>query len=586
MYATIHSFQPLKSFFSCKSQRCHEVIRVMIHFFIMEERIRKAVDEALQSIGAGELSFAVERPSESSHGDYATNAALVAAKTLGKKPHEIADQIAQILITALGTNIVSRVAVAGPGFVNITLSKEAVTLAIVEADAQGTEWGKGSINIGQRVLIEYTDPNPFKEMHIGHLMSNIIGEAIARLIGNEGATVIRANYQGDVGPHVAKALWSLQKSGITEPATAKEIGEAYTTGSRAYEEFPDAKGEIDALNQAVYAGTNREIMELWRKGRDVSLAAFEHLYKILGTHFDYYFFESETAESGLRIVRDGIKRGVFEESEGAVIYRGEKKGLHTLVFITSKGTPTYEAKDIGLAFLKEERVGSNRSIIVTAAEQIGHFSIVLAALSEIAPLIAQKTSHVPHGFLRLASGKMSSRAGNVITATELIQSVIARASEKNDDPLIAEQVALGAIKYMILRQAPGSDIIFDEEKSLSLEGDSGPYLQYALVRAKSVLSTAEGKAGAPAAGAPATPYLLERVILHFPEVVTRSAHELAPNLLVSYLTELAGEWNSFYAQERIRDGEYEAHKLMLARAFVNTMTNGLTLLGIPAPEKM
>ncbi len=552
----------------------------------MEERIRKAVGEALVQVGAGDTVFAIERPNDPSHGDYATNAALAAAKSLGEKPHKVADELARLLIDSLGKDIASHVAVAGPGFVNITLAREAVALAVAEADAKGEEWGRGDANAEQRVMVEYTDPNPFKEMHIGHLMSNVIGEAVARLNENENATVIRANYQGDIGPHVAKALWGLRKAGVTEPATAHEIGEAYAAGSQAYEESPEAKAEIDSLNQALYAGTNPELAELWRKGRDISLSAFEQLYKVLGTHFDYYFYESETAESGVRIVRGGIKQGVFEESEGAIIYRGEKKGLHTLVFITSKGTPTYEAKDIGLAFLKEERVQSDRSIIVTAAEQIGHFKIVFAALGELAPLIAAKTTHVPHGFLRLASGKMSSRAGNVITAVELIGDVIKSASEKNADPLIAEQVALGAIKYMILRQAPGSDIIFDEEKSLSLEGDSGPYLQYALVRAKSVLAQAEAGKQKKENDGPSEPYLLERCILHFPEVVARAARELSPNLLVTYLTELAGEWNSFYAQERIIGGAFEAHKLLLARAFVQTMTNGLTILGIPVPEKM
>ncbi|MFZ3043736.1 MAG: arginine--tRNA ligase [Minisyncoccia bacterium] len=549
----------------------------------MEERIRKAVGKALAQAGAPEVVFTVERPNDAVHGDYTTNAALIAAKSLGKKPHEVADGIAAFLIDALGKDIASHVSVAGPGFVNITLAREAVSFAVAEADAKGLEWGKGSVDAEQRVIVEYTDPNPFKEMHIGHLMSNVIGESLARLIGNEGAKVIRANYQGDVGPHVAKAIWGLRKAGTSEPATAKEIGEAYAAGSRAYEDSPEAKAEIDELNQAIYTGTDHVLMEEWRKGRDVSLAAFEQLYKVLGTKFDYYFFESETSESGMRIVQDGLNKGVFEESEGAVIYRGEKKGLYTLVFITSKGTPTYEAKELGLAFLKEERAQSDRSIIVTAAEQIGHFKVVLAALSDIAPLIAEKTTHVPHGFLRLTSGKMSSREGNVITAAGLIEDIAKKAGEKSPDPLIAEQVAIGAIKYMVLRQAPGSDIIFDPEKSLSLEGDSGPYLQYALVRAKSVLVQA-GSASKPEA--PEHPYLLERIILHFPEVAARAARELAPNLLVNYLTELAGEWNSFYAAERIVGGDHEAYKLMLARAFVNTMVNGLALLGIPTPEKM
>lgn len=565
----------------------------------MEEQIRKEIRAALERFGAKDVAFVVERPTDSVHGDYATNAALAAAKQLGKNPRSLADELARHLIDSLGDSVASHVSVAGPGFVNITLSREAVTLAVAEAAApsfapatqgaseghsRATNWGKGDAQKGRRVIVEYTDPNPFKEMHIGHLMSNVIGESLARLIESEGAAVVCANYQGDVGPHVAKAIWGLRKAGITEPSTAQELGEAYAAGSRAYEESPGAKAEIDELNQDIYKKTDAALMEEWRKGRDVSLAAFELLYKILGTHFDYYFFESETAESGTRIVRDGLNKGVFEESEGAVIYRGEKKGLHTLVFITSRGTPTYEAKDIGLAFLKEERVQTDRSIIVTAAEQIGHFKVFLAALREMAPTIAAKTTHVPHGFLRLTSGKMSSREGNVITAAGLIDDIIKKALVKNPDPLVAEQVALGAIKYMVLRQAPGSDIIFDPEKSLSLDGDSGPYLQYALVRAKKILTYASTNENG--AQEPRAPYALERLIVHFPDVVARAADSLAPNILTTYLTELASAWNSFYATEQVLGSPEEAYKQRVARAFANTMTNGLSLLGIPAPERM
>lgn len=434
-----------------------------------------------------------------------------------------------------------------------------------------------------RVMIEYTDPNPFKEMHIGHLMSNTIGEAVARLIENEGALVMRANYQGDVGPHVAKALWGLMDAGIAEPADARELGKAYAHGAKAYENSPKVKEEIDAINRAVYAGANPEIAELWRKGRAVSLAAFEEIYRRLGTKFDYYFFESETAEPGMEIVRDGLTRGIFEESEGAVVYRGEKKGLHTRVFITAHGTPTYEAKEIGLAFLKEERWSADRSLILTAHEQVGHFEVVNAALLDIAPSLAKKTTHIAHGFLKLTSGKMSSREGNVITAAELLKEVIEKAREKNADPVIAEAVAVGALKFMALRQAPGSDIVFDPEKSLSLEGDSGPYLQYALVRARKILSYAARGAGR---DTPAEPYPLERLITHYPEIAARAARLLAPNLLVSYLLELAAAWNSFYAKEQVLGSPEEEYKMRVTRAFAHTMTNGLSLLSIPAPEKM
>jgi arginyl-tRNA synthetase len=569
----------------------------------MEERIRQAIQGALAKAGlrhaeAGSghakagAAFVVERP-DMAHGDYATNAALVAAKQLGKNPHSLAESLAPLIEEALGSDA-GRVEVAGPGFINITLAPDVIRAITAEA-AESAEWGKGSAEAGKRVGIEYSNPNPFKEIHIGHLMSNVVGESLSRLIANSGATVIRDTFGGDVGPHVAKALWALRKKGTIEIESAKQIGEAYAQGSNAYDTDEIAKAEIDALNVEIYDAVEHQadavvsaerqaLLTLWRSGREVSMAEFRRLFKILGTKLDYEFFDSDTTEPGMRIVRDGLEKGIFEKSDGAVIYRGEKVGLHTLVFITSRGTPTYEAKDVGLAFLREERIATDEVIIVTAVEQIGHFKVFLAALSEIAPLIAAKTKHAPHGLLRLPSGKMSSRKGNVITGADLVEEMIAKASEKNSDPLIAEQVAIGAIKYMILRQGPGTDIIFDPEKSLSLEGDSGPYLQYALVRAVKILSYNSEDAGG--AEVPEAPYALERVIIHYPEIAARAARELAPNLLVNYLSELAGAWNAFYATEQVLGSQEEQYKQRVARAFAQTMANGLGLLGIPAPERM
>jgi len=315
----------------------------------MEERIRKVVAGALKELGAAGTAFVVERPGDPVHGDYATNAALAAAKMLEKNPRELADSLAQYLTEMLG-HVVSHVAVAGPGFVNITLAREAVTLAIAEADAQGAAWGKGTAESGKRVIVEYSNPNAFKEMHIGHLVGTVVGEAVSRLIENDGATLARDTFGGDIGPNVAKALWGLRKNNINEPTTADEIGSAYVAGSQAYESDPEAKADIDALNQAIYAGEDRELMELWRKGRDVSVEEFRRIWKILGTHFDFEFFDSDTTQAGLRVVQDGLAKGIFQKSDGAIIYDGEKKSVHTMVFITSHDTPTYEAKDIGLAF--------------------------------------------------------------------------------------------------------------------------------------------------------------------------------------------------------------------------------------------
>ena len=549
----------------------------------MEEKIRKAIEEALRKAGAEGGAFSVERPSDLAHGDYATNAAMATAKKVGTAPRALAESLVTELKDALGEDA-EKVEVAGPGFINITLSKAAVAFAVDEAVAKGEEWGKGDAEKGKRVLIEYSNPNAFKEMHAGHLVGTIIGESLSRLIENEGATVARDTFGGDVGPNVAKALWALRKHGVTEPESAKQIGEAYAEGAKAYEDDPDAKEEIDALNQTIYAGSDEAVMDLWHRGREISMEAFRRTWKTLGTRFDFEFFDSDTTETGVRVVRDELKKGVFKESDGAIIYDGEPKGVHTMVFITSKDTPTYEAKDIGLAFLKEERWPSDEVVILTGSEQTGRFKTVLTALSDINAGLAAKMRHVATGFLTLTSGKMSSREGNVITANDVLEGVMKKAGEKNDDPTIAEQVAVGAVKFMVLRQSPGADIVFDPETSLSLTGDSGPYLQYALVRALKLLAYESENAGG--TGEPAEPYAIERVILHYPEVASRAAHELAPNLLVTYLLELASAWNAFYASEQVLGSPEEAYKLRVARAFANTMANGLALLGIPAPERM
>lgn len=561
----------------------------------MDEEIRSSVIGALNKAGAGDVPFTVERPSTLSYGDYAVNVAFGAAKKLGKSPLEVANDL---VVPVLRIDIREDIKVSDTGFINIVLSPETVREKIAEAVTKGKDWGKGNENKGKRIIVEYSNPNAFKEMHIGHLVGTVIGESVSRLIENTGAVVARDTFGGDVGPHVAKALWKRKQ--MVQNSRSIYIGNiqsstiAYVEGTSAYKNDSQAQNQIDALNIRLYeilahqiatlSPDDAELFSLWRNERELSMEEFRRIWRLLGTHFDFEFFDSDTTKTGLRVVNDGLTKGVFQKSDGAIIYNGEGKDVHTMVFITSHNTPTYEAKDIGLAFLKEERWPSDRVIIVTGSEQIGRLETVLAALAEIAPLLAKKTTHLATGFLKLASGKMSSREGNVITAAELIEDIIKRVSEKNADPLIAEQVAIGAIKYMILRQAPGSDIIFDEEKSLSLEGDSGPYLQYALVRAKKILSYGEnGKGGI---AEPDAPYDIERIILHYPEVVARAARELAPNLLVNYLTELASAWNSFYAREQVLGSPEEAYKQKIARAFVNTMTNGLTLLGIPTPEKM
>src|SRR3989344_8722682 len=531
----------------------------------MEEKIRKAIEAVLPDV-----DFTVERPANSVHGDYTTNAAMAAAKKLASPkaggPREVAEELAGKLKDTLGASA-ERVEVAGPRFINITLSREAVMFAVAEADAKGEKWGRGTENEGKRIMVEYTDPNPFKEFHIGHLMSNAIGEGIAGLFEASGARVSRANYQGDLGVHVAKAIWGKQQ----KPEAS--WGEAYVWGSEQYETH---KEEIDTLNKTIYEKTDLAINALYDEGRAESLEHFEKIYKVLGTKFAFYFFESEVGPIGLEIVKKHPE--VFEESDGAIVFKGEAYGLHNRVFVDSKGLPTYEAKELGLVEAKKKRGDFDISLTVTANEISEYFKVVRKAAELVFPDLEGKMLARFHGFLKLTTGKMSSRKGNVITGESLIEDLTEAASGRQD-------VAVGAIKYALLKSGVSKDIIFDPEKSLSLEGDSGPYLQYALVRARALLRKASG--------ATVTEFVtpqsktLERVLVHYSDAVARAAKEMEPHCVTTYLTELAAEFNSWYAAERaIVDGTIAGYTLSLVKVVEHTLSQGLNLLGIPTPEEM
>ncbi len=553
--------------------------------------LKKEIVHALHDLGITPGDIHLEHPEVRAHGDYSSNVALRYASEAGKSPRELAEELAEKL-RAAGIMAVEKIEVAGPGFINFRLSREFFSDAVKEILEEGSDYGKNVVRAGKKIMIEYTDPNPFKEFHIGHLMSNAIGESLSRLIEFSGAEVKRANYQGDVGLHVAKAVWGMRLKGITALGSdnAASFGQAYAAGNEVYETDADAKKEIDAVNKKIYEGESSELTALYEKGKRISLGYFETIYKKLGTRFDYYFFESRSGPVGKKIVEENTPK-VFQESDGAVVFRGEEYGLHTRVFITSEGLPTYEAKELGIAKIKHDAYPYDLSFVVTGNEVREYFRVVHKALGLVFPDLAAQTVHVPHGMLRLPSGKMSSRTGDVITAERLIEEAKKRIIEKMADAdvsekeAVAEEVAIGAIKYSILKHTLGSDIIFDFDASLSFEGDSGPYLQYTHARALSVLAKAKENGVSPSFSDTPLEKIeeVERLLCQFSEVVSRADDLRAPQLVATHLTEIAQAFNNFYAHEHIADSPY---RLALSKATAIVLKNGLWLLGIAAPERM
>ena len=571
----------------------------------MEKEIKKLIKDALKNLDIEMSDISLEHPEDLKNGDYSTNVAMVVAKSIKTNPKELAEKIVvEINRLNLDKNI-EKVEVAGAGFINFYLSRNFFRDSIEEILNKAGNFGKNNSQEGKRIMVEYTDPNPFKPFHIGHLMTNAIGESIARILEHSGVDVSRANYQGDVGLHVAKAIYGLlqdeklQNKIVSIAKQSANIGQAYVAGAEAYETNENIKKEIDEINKKIYTRNDEKINSIYAWGFDVTMEAFENLYKILGTEFKFYFLESVMADIGREIVTANMGK-VFEESDGAVVFKAEKhdQKLHTRVFITSQNLPTYETKELGLT---EEKFKTNPdmdlSITITANEQMDYMRVVSKAISIIHPELENRMLHITHGMMRFVGGKMSSRKGNVVTGESLLNDVrssvlekmVERDFSKEETEKIASDVGVSAIKYSILKQSLGGDIIYDFEKSISFEGDSGPYLQYSYTRANSVLEKAQKENILPDFEiVPEEIFEIEKLLYRFPEVVFRSASEYEPHYIANYLIEVARAYNSFYGNMIIvnKDDKNSPYKIALTYAFSFVMKTGLHLLGIVAPRKM
>lgn len=527
-------------------------------------------------------------------GDYATNIAMQLAKSVGKNPRAIAESIAE-KVSELPA--VASVDIAGPGFLNIRLTEPALWQSAQRLPAQTLQ--------GKTVLVEYSDPNPFKPLHAGHLYTTLVGDSIARLVQRAGAKTIRINYGGDVGLHVARSMWGIiqflggenpeKLSSIPEDERAIWMGARYVEGTRAYEEDEEAKAAIILHNKRVYTihsenDHDSPYAQIYWTCREWSYSYFRRLYRELDVvPFDRFIPESEVTALGVATVQEQLQKGVFTESDGAVVYRGdESKGLHTRVFINSSGIPTYETKDVGLSLTKWQDYTFDDSIIITANEQAQYMQVVLSAISAFAPEPAARTIHITHGTVKMSGGvKMSSRKGNIVSALDIIQAARDAGAASGTNP--SEKTTLAAIKYSFAKARIGGDIIYDPTESIALEGNSGPYLQYAHARAQSILAKlATGTDTTEPQNEELTPS--ERELLgklgEYAEVVEKATFELLPHSICTYLYELAQTFNRFYEQNRVIGDPRQALRALLVKNYAATLKAGLELLGIEAPDTM
>jgi arginyl-tRNA synthetase len=562
----------------------------------MYQALEEGIKKALKELVLPEVAFSLEHPKELSHGDYMTNVALIVGKQENKNPIELAKYILEKLIS-YNIEVVEKIEVAGPGFINFTLKRNIFVQNLITA--QDKEWGNTEVYKGKKILVEHSSPNLFKPFHVGHLMNNTVGESMYRLAKSSGATTVAISFPSDISLGVAKAIFILlEKYGEGfVPEDVSALGDAYVEGVKRYKEAEEEQPcgsmvyRVKEIADNLYAGKDSPEWKLFQKCKTFNIKYFEDTVAKLGSHFDSYIYESEAGIDGKKIVLENVPK-VFTQSEGAVVYTpDESKKLHTAVFINSQGNPTYEAKDIGLLHLKFNRYQPDISITITDNQQTSHFQVVVDAAGKINPQWESQSVHRSHGRMSFKGQKMSSRLGGVPLAEDVLGSVAEEAKERlvkrgksedvinleySDEQLSrfgnidsikrkANDIAAAAIKFTILRTMAGKDINFDPEASLSFEGDSGPYLQYTAVRSGSLLEKGAALGVAPSINNPVIgTETLERLVARFLEIITRAQTEWAPHYIVTYLSELAQEFNSWYGQGKIIDEDKDSTAYRLA----------------------
>lgn len=554
----------------------------------MKQDLEHAVAAAVKDLFGVELGVELTRPDEQ-FGDYATNVALQLAKQVGKNPREIADAVREKLLEAVKGSLVADVTVAGPGFLNLTLTDTALLSSVSSVPAQK--------RVGNVVVIETNNPNPFKAMHIGHAYNAILADTMANLLAGDGADVHRVSYHGDVGTHVGKSMWAILKETggdvgkleQIEPAERnKFMSRMYAEGSRAAKESEEVKKEVDELAKQSFKlddPTYKAIYDICAKWSYDELDTI--IARLGNVPIERRYVESETEEPGKRLIIENTPE-VFTQSDGAYIFEGSKYGSFDNVYIGSHGNGLYGAHDMGLVQLKyADYPNLDESIVVTGNEQGAYFVGVIAASELCIPELKGKLKNYPTGLVKLTTGKMSSRTGDVVEIGWLFSEFGKAIQERggvDDDEIIA-----GALRYQFLKTKLGGDAVFDVNEAVSLTGNTGSYLQYAHARARSILAKSQApdsKLQVPDSEFEPDERGLLRKITEYNEVVERAANELMPHYICTYLYELAQKFNQFYEHNRVIGDEREAVRLALVEHYAGTLKNGLNLLGITAPERM
>lgn len=556
----------------------------------------------------GRVDFILEISPTDDFGDLSTNIALIIAREQKKDPRQVAKDLADKLsqINWLKDNNVE-VKIAGPGFINFFLSSK----QIIEYINQAVQEKKfGQINIGRRkkVIIEYSSPNTNKPLHLGHLRNDAIGMSLAKIYEFFGYQVIKTEVINDRGIHIMKSLLAYLKWGQNKTPKSlgikgdKFVGDLYVKYNQAEKTDPDLVSAARDLLQA-WERKDKKVISLWRKMNAWVYSGWRETYKIYGSKFDKVYFESKLYNQGRKIIIQAVKKGLVKyNSDKAVVIDLNPYGLGgrdsgEKILLRADGTTVYITQDIYLAVKRFKDYNFTKMIYVVGDEQIYHFKVLFKILEILGFTWYTKCQHYPYGQVLLPAGKMKSREGIVVDADDLISKltnqVLVEVKKRqpklklNKQKKIAQTIAVAAIKYWFLKTNPKSTITFDHQASLSLEGNTGPYLLYTLVRLKRILKRVK-VTKINQDNLSKQEILLARKISHWPLAVFQYYEKEQANYLAEYLYQLASMANNYYqnvpvlkAAKKIRN-----QRLLIVKATAKIIASGLDLLNIKTVVKM
>lgn len=534
-------------------------------------------------------------------------AMFVYAKQLHKNPVEIAKAVAEALTVAdSGYQAVA----AGP-YVNlfynlVELAKKAT------ACADDPEFGTTADRKGQKMMIEFSCPNTNKPLHLGHMRNDSLGESVSRILKAAGADVYKVNLINDRGVHICKSMLAYQEfAGGTTPDEAgvksdRFVGDYYVKFDQWSKTDPSANDRVRQMLIDWEKG-DENIRALWKQMNEWAVSGIKETYRRTDVSFDRFYFESETYLKGKSEILRGLEEGLFyKESDGSVWADLSEIGLDKKVLLRADGTSLYITQDLGTAVSRRDDWPFDRLVYVVACEQQYHFKVLFYLLSKLGYEWAQNLYHLSYGMVNLPEGKMKSREGTVVDADDLLNELAQMAksemeskeksAEVENRDETAEKIALGALNYFLLSKSPTKDMIFNPKESLSFNGETGPYLQYTATRMTGILRKYEERKNDfkdidfhPEKLNAVEERKLIKMILSYPNQVSKASAEMNPSILTAYLYDLAKTFSHYYHDYPVLncdDKETALARLHLIRSMLEVMKKAFYLVGIPYLKKM